>query len=456
MDDPISPPYADPYQPFWAPPDPATRRDAAAPPPPAPAPRPPQRRYRGRVTAVIVCLAVLLGLVAYATMGNSSSSTGAPPVGTRPPATATPPTTAPANGSNGNGSGSPANGSPPSVPRSPRTPRPTQPGAATPPTTQPGTGSSGTGNVGESASTTGLNVGVVDVNTSLAYQGSAAAGTGMILTANGEVLTNNHVVDGATSVTVVVVTTGKSYKADVVGTDPTADVALLQMRDASGLEVAKIGDSSKVKVGDQITAVGNAGGVGGAPSVNSGTVTALDQSITASDGAGGDSEQLTGLIQMNARLQPGDSGGPLYNAAGEVVGMNTAGSTRRRVAAGGNENFAIPINTAVDIAKQIESGTPTDTITIGTPGFLGIELDPNGTGPGVTIGAIVRGTPAEKLGLQEGDVITAVDGTSIDSPDTLSSVLGGHHGGDSVKLTWTDGGGQEHTESVTLVAGPAN
>jgi len=455
MDDPISPPYADPYQPFWAPPDPATRRDASAPPPPAPPgpPQPPQRHHRGRVTAVIVCLALLLGLVGYATLGNSSSSTGAPQIANRPPATATPPTTAPANGSTGNGSG--GGGTTPGSGSFPRT-RPTPPGTATPPTTQPSAGSSGTGNVGESASTTGLNVGVVDVNTSLAYQNSAAAGTGMILTADGEVLTNNHVIDGATSVTVTVVTTGKSYKADVVGTDPTADVALLKIRNASGLQVAKIGDSSTLKVGDQITAVGNAGGVGGAPSVNSGTVTALDQSITASDGTGGESEELTGLIQMNARLQPGDSGGPLYNAAGEVVGMNTAGAARRRVSAGGNENFAIPINTAVDIAKQIEKGTPTDTITIGTPGFLGIELDPNGTGQGVTIGAIVRGTPAEKLGLQEGDVITAVDGKTVDSPKTLSSVLGGHHGGDSVSITWTDGNGQAHTSSVTLVAGPAN
>ena len=315
MDDPISPPYADPYQPFWAPPDPATRRNIGAPPPAAPPPpRPPQRHYRGRVTAVVVCLALLLGLVAYATLGNGSSGTGAPTLNTAPPATAAPPTTTPGTGNR---------------PSAPRTPRPTQPGAATPPTTQPG--SSGTGNVGQSASTTGLDVGVVDVNTSLAYQSSAAAGTGMILTANGEVLTNNHVIDGATSVTVTVVATGKSYKADVVGTNPTADVALLQMRNASGLQVAKIGDSSTLKVGDQITAVGNAGGVGGAPSVHSGAVTALDQSITASDGAGGESEQLTGLIQMNALLQPGDSGGPLYNAAGEVVGMNTAGSARRRV-----------------------------------------------------------------------------------------------------------------------------
>ena len=399
-----------------------------------------------------MCLALLLGLVAYATLGNSSSGTGAPQIANRPPATATPPTTAPANGRTGNGSGG---GTTPGSGSFPRT-RPTQPGTATPPTTQPSSGSSGTGNVGQSASTTGLDVGVVDVNTSLAYQNRAAAGTGMILTADGEVLTNNHVIDGATSVSVTVVSTGKSYKADVVGTDPTADIAVLKMRNVSGLDVAKFGDSSTVKVGDQVTAVGNAGGVGGAPSVNSGTVTALDQSITASDGTGGDSEQLTGLIQMNARLQPGDSGGPLYNASGSVIGINTAGSARRRASSGGNQNFAIPINTALDIAKQIESGQASDTITIGTPGFLGIELDPAGNGPGVTIGGVVSGTPAEKIGLQEGDVITAVDGKTVDSPDSLQSALSGHHGGDTVKVTWTDSDGQQHTESVTLAEGPAN
>jgi S1-C subfamily serine protease len=293
------------------------------------------------------------------------------------------------------------------------------------------------------------------VNTDLAYQGSAAAGTGMILSASGEILTNNHVIAGATSVSVTVVTTGKSYNAVVAGTNPTADVAVLHVTGASGLDVATVGDSSTVQIGEQVTAVGNAGGVGGAPSVKSGTVTALDQTITASDGAGGNSEQLTGLIEMNARLQPGDSGGPLYNAAGAVIGMNTAGSARRRSPAGG-QFFAIPINTAVEIAKQIESGTPSDTITIGTPGFLGIELAADDASPGVTIAGVVSGTPADKLGLQQGDVITKIDGSAIDTAAALESTLRGHHGGDKVSITWTDANGHEHTSSLTLVAGPAN
>ena len=431
MEDPVSPPY----EPFWGPPDPTTRYDRG--PSAAPPPAPPSRgggRSGGRITAVVVVLALLLGLVGYAAFGNRSTGTSSPTATTAPPAASTP------------------------APRRPRATTPTAPSAPASPTS-PSTTAPASGGVGvSSASTTALNTGVVDINTDLAYQGSAAAGTGMVLTASGEVLTNNHVVDGATSVTVTIVTTGDTYKAKVVGTDPTADVAVLQLEDASGLEVAKVGDSSKVQIGDTVTAVGNAGGVGGAPSVSNGTVTDLDQSITASEGPGGDSEDLTGLIQMNASLQPGDSGGPLYNSASEVIGMNTAGSARRRfpTSQGGNQNFAIPINTAVGVAAEIEKGVATDTITIGTPGFLGVELAADDATAGATIAAVVRGTPAEKAGLQEGDVITTVDGHAIDSGTTLGSVLRTHHGGDSVSVTWTDANGKDHTASVTLTAGPAN
>ncbi len=297
------------------------------------------------------------------------------------------------------------------------------------------------------------------MNTELAYQGGAAAGTGMVLTASGEVLTNNHVIDGATSVTVTVVTTGKSYAASVVGTNPSSDVAILQLKDAWGLEVAKLGDSSKVQVGDTVTAVGNAGGVGGAPSVKSGTVTDLDQAITASAGPNSESEDLTGLIQMDTALQPGDSGGPLYNAAGEVVGMNTAGSARRRFPRGaqsGTESFAIPINAATDAAKQIESGVASDTITIGTPGFLGVELAVESSDAGATIATVVRDTPAEKTGLQPGDTITEVDGRTIDSADALGAVLRRHHGGDNVSIAWTGADGTQHAASVTLAVGTAD
>jgi S1-C subfamily serine protease len=300
---------------------------------------------------------------------------------------------------------------------------------------------------------------VVDIDTNLAYQGAAAAGTGMIVTADGEVLTNNHVIDQATSITVTVVSTGKSYSAKVLGTDPTADVALIKLNGASGLQTATLGDSSTVKVGDAVTAVGNAGGVGGAPTVASGAVTGLDQEITASDAGGGNAEQLTGLIEINAALQPGESGGPLYNGSGQVVGMNTAGSSsgRRRIA--GRDNYAIPINTAMSVVKQIEAGKATDTITIGTPGFLGVEVDSSGSAQGISgasIQNVVSGTPAEQVGLQAGDVITAVDGKTVNASADLSTLLKTHHAGDKVTIAWTDSSGKSHSSSVTLAEGPAN
>ena len=236
-------------------------------------------------------------------------------------------------------------------------------------------------------------------------------------------------------------------------------MANLQLKDASGLEVAKLGDSSKVQVGNTVTAVGNAGGVGGAPSVKSGTVTDLDQAITASAGPNSESEDLTGLIQMDTALQPGDSGGPLYNVAGEVVGMNTAGSARRRFPSGaqsGTESFAIPINAATDVAKQIESGVASDTITIGTPGFLGVELAVESSDAAATIATVVRDTPAEHTGLQPGDTITELEGRTIDSAAALGAVLRRHHGGENVSIAWTSADGTQHTASVTLAVGPAD
>jgi S1-C subfamily serine protease len=333
-------------------------------------------------------------------------------------------------------------------------PSPTSPPATAAPST-PSAPSNGNGSASSGTADTNLEVGVVDVNTRLGYQNAAAAGTGIILTASGEVLTNNHVIDGATSISVRVVSTGKTYTATVLGSDQADDVALLQLKDASGLQPAKLGDSSAVKVGDPVTAVGNAGGDGGEPSTVTGVVTDLDQTITATDSGGGNAEQLTGLIQMNARLQPGDSGGPLYNAAGQVIGMNTAASANRRFRTTGAEAYAIPLAKALDIVHQIESGHGSANVIIGIPGFLGVGVDYT-NGSGALITDVVAGTPAEHSGLVAGDVITAIDGQAIDSPDSLTSVLRGHHPGDNVKVTWSDQDGQSHTVDVTLAAGPVS
>lgn len=313
-------------------------------------------------------------------------------------------------------------------------------------------GSGGATGSGQQA-TAAQSVGVVDIDTVLGYQHAEAAGTGMIVTSSGEVLTNNHVVDGATKISVTVVSTGKTYTASVVGTDPTEDVAVLQLSGASGLQTAAFGNDSALAVGQSVTGVGNAGGAGGTPSAATGKITALDQQITASDQSGANAEKLSGLIATDAAIQSGDSGGPLYSAAGKIIGMDTAASTSGfRTTAG----YAIPIDHALQLAAQIESATTsTSTIHLGSPAFLGVSVaEANGQGAGVE--QALAGTPAAKAGIGAGDVITAVDGTRVTSPKSLESTLAGYRPGQSVRVSWIDTAGRTHQAQLTLMAGPAD
>jgi S1-C subfamily serine protease len=316
-----------------------------------------------------------------------------------------------------------------------------------------GSGDSGSGTNTTGTATSAQQVGVVNIDTVLNFGSGRAAGTGVVLSSSGEILTNNHVVEGSTSITVTVVTTGKHYPAVVVGTDPTDDVAVLQLKDASGLQTAKLGDSSTVAVGDAVTAVGNAGGKGGTPSSATGTVTALDQSITAADSNGSNPEQLTGMIQLDASIQAGDSGGPLYSATDAVIGIDTAASSTR--ATGTTTGFAIPIVKAVSIANQIESGRETTTIHIGYPAFLGVQLDPR-SASGAGVSGVVDGSAAAAAGIQAGDTITSVGGTAVSDPTSLSSVLGKYEPGQQVSVHWVDSAGQSHSATVTLGSGPAD
>jgi S1-C subfamily serine protease len=317
----------------------------------------------------------------------------------------------------------------------------------------PGGGGGNTGggtSTSASVATEAQKAGIVTVVSVLKYQNAESAGTGMILSSDGEILTNNHVVDGATSITVTVASTGTSYRADVVGTDPSDDVAVLQLRNASGLSTAKVGDSSDVAVGDAIVGVGNAGGTG-TLRASTGSVTALDQSITASDGSGQDSERLTGLIQIDAAIISGDSGGPLYDSAGEIVGMNTAASSSRATSTA----YAIPIDSALTLADKIESGVETSTIHIGLPAFIGVGVaDTEGGGAAIT--SVLQGGPAADAGITAGSTITAVDGKSVGSAAGLKTVLSRLAPGTSTAVTWTAPNGSSHTAKVTLVAGPAD
>jgi S1-C subfamily serine protease len=296
---------------------------------------------------------------------------------------------------------------------------------------------------------------VVDINTTLGYSGGQAAGTGIVLTADGLVLTNNHVISGATAITATDVGNGRTYTATVVGYDRTHDIAVLRLANASGLRTASIGDSSAVAVGDQVVGVGNAGGVGGTPSSAAGSVTALDRSITAADAGDGTSEQLTGLIQVDAAIQPGDSGGPLVDSQGRVVGVDTAASSGSTLSPSASQGFAIPIRSALAIADEIVAGNASADVHIGETAFLGVQGTAAQGSSGVAVAGVVDGSAAAAAGLAAGDMITAVDDQPVDSPDTLGAVMRAHHPGDKVAITWYDQQGQQHTSTVQLGGGPA-
>jgi S1-C subfamily serine protease len=332
-----------------------------------------------------------------------------------------------------------------------------------------GSGSSGSGgpsNVSSIASA--VSPGLVDINVTLAYQNGEAAATGIVLSPSGEVLTNNHVVEGAGAISATDVGNGKTYKATVVGYDRSHDIAVLQLSGASGLQTASLGDSSTVAVGQAVVAIGNAGGAGGKPSAAGGSVTALNQQIVA-DGASG-SERLSGLIEVNADVQPGDSGGPLVDSAGKAIGVDTAASVGFSFRSAGGGGYAVPINQALAIAKQIENGVSSTTVHVGPTAFLGVELatsagqgafgqgfgSQGGSGAsGATVADVLPDSPAERAGLHSGDVITSLGGQRVDSATALTSLVGSHRPGDHVQLRWTDLSGQHHTATVQLVSGPA-
>jgi S1-C subfamily serine protease len=297
---------------------------------------------------------------------------------------------------------------------------------------------------------------VVNIDTTLGLQQGRAAGTGIVLTSSGDVLTNNHVIAGSTSISATDVGNGQTYRATVLGYDRSHDLAVIHLEGASKLRTASIGDSSKVNVGDSVAAIGNAGGRGGTPAAVSGTVTAVDQTITASDENGANTEQLTGLIQVAANIQPGDSGGPLVDGAGHVIGVDTAASTDFRFQASGGQGFAIPINEAITVAKQIQAGHASRTVHIGPTAFLGVQVTGSDRGgSGATVAGVVQGSPADQAGLSRGDVITSVDGTTVDTPSALTDLLILHHPGDQVTIGWTDTSGRSQSQTVRLTTGPA-
>ncbi len=441
----------DPWtSPLWSRPDtvggyapPNSPPPMAAPPPP-PDPPPTPRRARA-VLAAVVAAVLLVGALALAnTLQSPRSPSAAPP---KPTATATP--TLPSSPARPTPSTprapSPAPSAPSGVlPGAPPTPAP-QPEALTP---------------RQSESAAAVSKGLVDVVTTVGYDGAQGAGTGIVLSADGLVLTNHHVVTGATSIRVTDVGNGETYDATVLGYDSTHDVAVLRLKGASGLTVAPLGSSASVQVGDDVVAVGNAGGVGGTPRAVPGTVRALYQEITVQDERDGSPRRLSGLLRFDAAIAPGDSGGAVVDEAGKVIGMVTAGSS----SAGSIDpvtkvdGYAVPIDQAQSIARQIIDGRSSSTVHIGENGFLGVQVAPDapkGTAAaGPTVAGVVPGSPAERAGIRQGDRITTVDGHAMASAAALHTALSSHQPGDRVLVAWTDPSGTKHTADVRLGSGP--
>jgi S1-C subfamily serine protease len=287
---------------------------------------------------------------------------------------------------------------------------------------------------------------IVDIDAKLGYQSAIGAGTGIVIDSNGVILTNNHVVAGATNLTARSIGNGQTYPGTVIGYDRNHDIAVVQLA-GGGLPTANIGNSDTVTVGEPIVSLGNAGGVGGAPSAVEGRVVAVNQTVSASDSLTGSTETLNGLIQVDAGIRPGDSGGPTVNGANQVIGMNTAASENYHLGRG--QGFAIPINEAMAIAGQIRSGASSPTVHIGPTAFLGVGVNDAAGGAGAIVRQVIPTGPAAGAGINVGDVINSINGQPVNSATTLTNILDQHHPGDSVSV-----GLQDRSGNVTLADGP--
>ena len=334
---------------------------------------------------------------------------------------------------------------------------------------------------------------VVDVTATLRYDDETASGTGFFVDSrDGLVLTNNHVIRGATSVSVTIPATKQTYQARIVGADPSVDIAVLRITPLPGTVSAPIGDSASVAVGSTVLAIGNRAGAGGAPVSAPGIISAIGRSIQAADGTSGFTETLHGMLQTTARIQPGDSGGPLSDTAGAVIGVDTAAGT-----GGGEAGYAIPINTAMAAERRISLGRPAPGITLGVGGFLGVIIPSSsapspraqaaqerslGTNPaasasqigclpteagagvpdavapvdaGALVDGVLCGTGAEAAGISAGDVIITADGRPVSSPDGLTAIVSDFRPGSVVEITWVSPAGATRASRVRLDSAPA-
>jgi S1-C subfamily serine protease len=374
-------------------------------------------------------------------------------------------------------------------------------------------GKSGGGSLNKSYVAARVEPGIVDIDAAIQYSGGTSSeGTGMVISADGLVLTNNHVINGAKTIRVTLVTTRRVFQATVVGYDATHDVALLKLDGAARLKAVAVGNSAQVTLGTPVLALGNAEGQGGLPALAVGIINSLGKTISPTDESTGTTETLHGMLQTNADIVSGDSGGPLANSAGQVIGMDTANASSSQ---GSSPvlGYAIPINTALSVAHQIAAGQASATVQIGLPGFLGVLVPqsnsaspaqqarqqrqqiqqqqqpgtglpgngngngssqpPQGTscadndadtsvpspiapaGSGALVDGVLCGTAAATLGLAGGDVITAVDGQAVTTPGSLTAMMSGFRPGTKVTLSWETVSGNHKRGTLTLGAAPA-
>jgi len=270
---------------------------------------------------------------------------------------------------------------------------------------------------------------------------SGGAGTGIVLTPDGQLLTNAHVVNGATSIKVTIGNDTQSHDATLMGIDTTHDLALVKISGVSNLPVAQLGSSSQLQVGDSVIAIGNALNLQGGMTVTEGIVSALNRSIDAGDQNGSASESLSGLIQTDAAINPGNSGGPLVNSSGQVVGINTATSGDAQ-----NIGFAIAIDNAKPVIDQLRKGgsTSSGSTQQGSQAFLGVSVTDGQNGALVQF--VQQGAPADKAGIQQGDEIIGVGNQQVQSAADLTTAMQSQKPGDKVKVTFLRGQSQQSVD----------
>jgi serine protease Do len=282
---------------------------------------------------------------------------------------------------------------------------------------------------------------------------SGGAGTGIVLTPDGDLLTNAHVVSGATSIKVTLGNDTQSHNASVIGVDTNHDLALVKVSGVSNLATAQLGNSSDLTVGDSVIAIGNALNLQGGMTVTEGIVSALNRSIDAGSGGGRGAESLSGLIQTDAAINPGNSGGPLVNSAGQVVGINTATSGDAQ-----NIGFAIAIDNAKPVIDQLKKGGGSSSSSGSSAqqasgAFLGVSVTDGQNG--ALVEDVSADTPAGRAGIQQGDEIIALGGQQVQSAQDLTSAMQSHKPGDKVKVTFVRGQGQQSVD-VQLVSRQAS